>query len=222
MRVLIYMVKIPTNPKIYHITHIGNLDTILRDKVLWSDAKRLELGLECEIVGMSEIKRRRLEELEVKCHSGTMVGEYVPFYFCPRSIMLYILYLGNHPDIDYCEGQEPIIHLQADLKAAVKWATGNKIRWAFSDINAGTYAAQFYDDFSQLNDLINWSALEATDWHDAAIKEYKQAEFLIYESFPLGLVEKIGVCNNRIRDQVIDKLRDTASLEISVEKEWYY
>lgn len=149
---------------------------------------------------MSEIKRRRLEEHEVKCHSGTMVGEYVPFYFCPRSVMLYILHMGNHPGIDYREGQGPIIHLQADLKAAVKWATDNKIRWAFSDINAGTYVAQFYDDLSQLNDVINWSAVEATDWRDAAIQEYKQAEFLTYESFPLGLVEKIGVCNNSIRD----------------------
>lgn len=216
------MVKIPKNPKIYHITHIDNLDNILRDEVLWSDAKRLELGLECEIVGMSEIKRRRLEEHEVKCHSGTMVGEYVPFYFCPRSIMLYILHKGNHPGIDYREGQGPIIHLQADLKAAVKWATDNRIRWAFSDINAATYVAQFYDDLSQLNDVINWSAVEAADWRDAAIQEYKQAEFLTYESFPLGLVEKIGVCNNSIRDQVIDKLGDTASLEVSIEKEWYY
>ena len=216
------MAKIPTNPKIYHITHICNLDTILRDNVLWSDAKRLELGLECSIIGMAEIKRRRLEEIEVKCHRGTMVGEYVPFYFCPRSIMLYILHMGNHPGIDYREGQEPIIHLQADLKATVEWASKHNIRWAFSDINAGTYAAQFYDDLSQLNEVINWSAVEAAVWHDAAIKEYKQAELLIYESFPLGLVEKIGVCNNHIRDQVNDMLGDMVSLEISVEKGWYY
>ena len=108
------------------------------------------------------------------------------------------------------------------MKAAVKWATDNRIRWSFSDINAGTYAAQFYNDLSQLNDVINWSAVEAIDWRDAAIQEYKQAEFLIYESFPLGLVEKIGVCNNSIRDRVIDKLGDMASLEISIEKEWYY
>jgi len=92
-----YAGKIPKKLKIYHITHIRNLNDILNDKMLWSDSKRLELGLDCEIVGMSEIKKRRLEELEVKCHNGTMVGEYVPFYFCPRSIMLYILYMGNHP-----------------------------------------------------------------------------------------------------------------------------
>ncbi len=57
------MVKIPKNPKIYHITHIDNLDNILRNEVLWSDAKRLELGLECEIVGMSEIKGGGLKSM---------------------------------------------------------------------------------------------------------------------------------------------------------------
>lgn len=190
--------------------------------MLWSNAKRIELGLDCEIVGMSEIKKRRLNELEVKCHAGTMVGEYVPFYFCPRSIMLYILHMGNHPDINYSEGQEPIIHLQADLEATVKWAINNGIRWAFSDINAGTFAAQFYKDSNLLNEIVNWAAVEATDWRDTAIQEYKQAEFLVYESFPLELVEKIGVCNNGMRDRVIRTIGDMAQLTISVENAWYY
>jgi len=215
------MVKIPKNPKIYHITHIDNLDNILRDEVLWSDAKRLELGLECEIVGLSEIKRRRLEELEVKCHSGTMVGEYAPFFFYPRSIMLYILYMGNHPDLSYRGGQGPILHLQADLETAIQWANEKDIRWAFSDRNAGERIANFYNDPDDL-DEINWSAVEATDFRDMLVKEGKQAEFLIYESFPWELVEKIGVCNRRIRDQVIEKLGNRASPEVSIERDWYY
>jgi hypothetical protein len=36
---------------------------------------------------MNEIKRRRLEELEVHCYPGTRVGQYVPFYFCPGSVI---------------------------------------------------------------------------------------------------------------------------------------
>ena len=170
---------VPENPKIYHITHIKNLNGILKDEIIWSDAKRLELGLGCEIVGMSKIKRRRLEEYEVKCHSGTMVGEYTPFYFCPRSVMLYILYRGNHPDINYHGGQTPMLHLQADLKAVVKWANNNSIRWAFSDRNAGEQIAIFYNDLENL-DKINWSAVENTDFRDMLVKEGKQAEFLIY------------------------------------------
>jgi ssDNA thymidine ADP-ribosyltransferase, DarT len=27
------------------------------------------------------------------------VGEYVPFYFCPRSITLFLLHKGNHVDL---------------------------------------------------------------------------------------------------------------------------
>jgi hypothetical protein len=40
---------------------------------------------------MSSIKRRRIEQLAVSCHPGTRVGDYVPFYFCPRSIMLFVI-----------------------------------------------------------------------------------------------------------------------------------
>lgn len=98
---------VPQRPKIYHITHINNLPSVV-DAVLWSDADRVRQGLNCEVIGMNEIKRRRLEELNVDCHPDTKVGDYVPFYFCPRSIMLYLLHMGNHPDLSYLGGQRPI------------------------------------------------------------------------------------------------------------------
>lgn len=215
------MASIPTSPKIFHITHIDNLERMIRDGFLWSDAKRIEHGMECELVGMSEIKRRRLEELEVSCHQGTKVGEYVPFYFCPRSIMLYILYRGNHSDISYRGGQEPILHLQVDLNAAINWANSNDVPWAFSDRNAGARFANFYNDSDDLTN-INWSAIEATVFRDMLIKEGKQAEFLTYKSFPWELVEHIGVSNSRIRDQVIERLGEASSTQVSIERDWYY
>ncbi len=208
--------------KIYHITHINNLDNILSDQVIWSDAKRIEMGMDCEIVGMSKIKQRRFEEIEVTCHSGTKVGQYVPFYFCPRSVMLYILHMGNHPDIDYRGGQQPILHLQADLQDSIDWANRNNIRWAYSDINAGTYCAQFYNDPEQIDDIIDWSAVNATDWRDAKIQEYKQAEFLTYESFPWDLIEKIGVYNSNIKAQVMEKIKNVSTPKVCVKQDWYY
>ena len=215
------MAETPENPKIYHITHISNLDSIVKDKVLWSDKKRLDLGRECEIIGMPEIKRRRLQDYPVKCHSNTKVGDYVPFNFCPRSVMLYILHKSNHPDITYRQGQEQIVHLQADLKTSVDWADNNDVRWAFSDRNAGMYFAQFYKDLGDL-DKINWSAVRATVFRDMLVKEEKQTEFLVHESFPWQLVEKIGVHNDCIKDQVIAILGNPISPRISVEREWYY
>ena len=147
------MSEVPENPKIYHITHVDNLATIVHAGEILSDARMLALNPSCTVVGMSDIKRRRLEEIEVSCHPGTRVGEYVPFYFCPRSIMLYILYMANHPDLTYRGGQRPIIHLQADLYTVIQWAQNKGRRWAISDRNAGIYVAEFYNSHDDLNEV---------------------------------------------------------------------
>jgi len=218
------MSPVPADPKIYHITHLSNLLEILQSGCLWSDAKRLELGLDCEIVGMSAIKKRRLEEIEVDCNPGTKVGEYVPFYFCPRSIMLYILHMNNNPELNYHEGQRPIVHLQSDLHEVVRWAGANGRRWAFSLQNAGTYYANFYRRMEDL-DKVNWTAVQSTDFRDMVVKEGKQAEFLVYGSFPWDLVEKIGIHDTRIADQVntiLDRSGITHRPVINNEPTWYY
>jgi hypothetical protein len=109
----------PSRPRIYHITHVDNLSSIAACGVLWSDAECMHRGASHTRVGMSGIKARRLYELEIDCHTGTKVGAYVPFYFCPRSVMLYLFHRGNHPDLDYTGGQRPIVHLEADLYEVV-------------------------------------------------------------------------------------------------------
>jgi len=216
------MARIRANQKIYHITHVKNVPQIVQAEVIWSDAKRIELGLDCQIVGMSKIKHRRLSEIEVHCHPGTKVGEYTPFNFCPRSIMLYILHKGNHADLSYTEGQEPMVHLQADLTVAIRWAEQHGVYWAISDRNAGTYLAQFYERLDDL-DNINWKAVAATDFRDMEVKEGKQAEFLMHESFPWELVEKIGVKDAKALKAVQQVVSASDHRPpVTVEPSWYY
>lgn len=188
------MATVPSSPKIYHITHIDNLPNIASSTGLVSDANRIASGLICSLVGMSTIKQRRLDEIEVSCHSGTRVGQYVPFYFCPRSIMLYILHMGNHPEVSYRGGQQPIVHLQADFNTVINWANSNTVRWAFSNGNAGARLTTFYNHPSKLNE-IDWAAVASTDFREAKVKEGKQAEFLMFDVFPWTLIEKIGTIN---------------------------
>lgn len=216
------MTDVPEHPKIYHITHVDNLAKIAESGELLSDAKRIEFDLACQVVGMSDIKQRRLEELSVKCHPGTKVGEYVPFYFCPRSVMLFILFRGNHPDLTYDGGQRPIVHLEADLRNVVAWANAHQRKWAFSDCNAGARYARFW---ASLGDLANiaWDAIEDSDFSDPVVKEGKQAECLIYGTFPWELVESIGVHNAEIATQIKKTLVDTEHTPtVNVKKEWYY
>jgi hypothetical protein len=211
----------PLTPKIYHITHVKNLQGILQAKGLWSDAKRIERDLDTELVGLSRIKQRRLRQLEVKCHPGTKVGEYVPFYFCPRSIMLYMIRMGKHPDLISSEGQSPILHLKADFRATIAWADRRRRRWAFTHQNAGALYTDFYARIKDL-DKVNWAAVAARYFLDPTVKEGKQAEFLIYESFPWPLVEKIGVLEPATATRVEAELVGESHLPaVQVEPSWY-
>ena len=216
------MPAVPPTPKVFHISHIANLSAILRAGGIWSDAQRIAQGVKCTLVGMNSIKRRRLEQLEFECHPGTKVGEYVPFYFCPRSIMLYILHMANHPELTYRGGQGPILHFQADLMDVIRWADAQGSRWAFTDRNAGATYASFYSSIDQL-DRVQWDAINATDWRSFEIKEGKQAEFLLHRFFPWQLVECIGVLDAATLHQVDRTLAEAQHRPpVQIRGDWYY
>ena len=148
---------------------MDNLPSIIADSGLVSDAAMIARGGPAAAIGMSAIKRRRLQ-LPLDCHPGDCVGDYVPFYFCPRSIMLYLISCANHPDLSYRGGQGPIVHLEADLHEVVDWANSQQRRWAFSLSNAGAVYAQFRATLNDLGEL-NWPAIAATDFRTAEVKE---------------------------------------------------
>lgn len=211
----------PARPRIYHITHIDNLPGIIEDGVLWSDAALIARGGPAASIGMGGIKQRRLE-LPVKCYFDECVGDCVPFYFCPRSVMLYILYRANDPELTYRGGQGPIVHLEADLYEAMDWAEANGRRWAFSLSNSGAFYTEFRNQRDQL-DEINWSAVESTDFRDSDVKEGKQAEFLVHESFPWTLVRRIGVASPAIQTRAMRALHQGAHRPlVEVRREWYF
>lgn len=170
---------------------------------------------------MSGIKQRRVEDLEVTCYPGTKVGDYVPFYFCPRSVMLYVIHCANHPELTYRGGQAPITHLEADLHTVVRWAEENGRRWAFSLSNAGAYYTEFCSRLDEL-DQLDWQAISATDFRDSDVKEKKQAEFLVHGDFPFMLIERIGVRTHAIRTRVVQALGPRYQTEIVVLPQWYF
>lgn len=170
---------------------------------------------------MSTIKQRRLK-LPVKCYSQDNVGDYVPFYYCPRSIMLYLIYRANHPGLDYSGGQEPIVHLEAELFNTVDWAQAEGNRWVFTLSNAGAVYTEFRNQLEQLNE-IDWEAVAARDFRDSQVKEGKQAEFLMYGFFPWHLVQRIGVKSLSIQRRVLRVLTGaTHQPVVEVLPDWYF
>lgn len=217
---------VPAQPKIYHIVHVDRLASIVADQCLWCDSEVLRRNPPGTTIGMNKIKQRRLQSLFLTSHPDLRVGDCVPFYFCPRSVMLYLLYQGNQPDLDYRGGQEPIIHLEADLKATVAWAARDSRRWAYTLSNAGSYYCEDRCDLGQLNE-VNWLAVQATHWSgpgvDPGLKEGKQAEFLVERSFPWHLVERVGVLSAVVSRQVLEVLATNSHRPpVEVKTDWYY
>jgi len=212
----------PSQPMIFHITHVENLSSIAGGGMLLSDAAVIAQGSPTTGIGMSAIKRRRVQELAVPCHPGTKVGDYVPFYFCPRSVMLYVIHCANHPDLAYQGGQDPIVHLEANLREVISWADANNVKWAFSLSNAGAYYTEFRSSVDDLSEL-EWAAIAATDFRPADVKERKQAEFLLYGSFPFQLIKRIGVRSDAIRSRASQVLNATNHRPlVATLPEWYF
>ncbi len=217
---------VPAQPKIYHIVHVDRLPSILASNGLFSDATMQSYAGNGTTIGMSDIKTRRLNQLTLQSHADLHVGECVPFYFCPRSIMLYLILRGNDPQLTYRGGQEPIIHLECDLNASVAWAQTNSRRWAFTLSNAGSVYFEDRNDLARLHE-INWDAVGTNQWSGrgipTSIKEGKQAEFLIENSFPWGLVERVGVFKQTTYRQAANALATSSHKPcLEVKADWYY
>ncbi|MEH6461263.1 type II toxin-antitoxin system toxin DNA ADP-ribosyl transferase DarT [Chitinimonas sp. JJ19] len=212
-------IAVPNRPKLYHICHVDRLPSVVAQGGLLSDAKVQQAALGGTVIGMNNIKQRRLTELQLTSHSGLFVGQCVPFYFCPRSVMLYLIHKQN-AELSYQGGQGPIVHLEADLYDTVAWANAQRRRWAFTLSNAGAYYFEDRADLQQLGEL-DWEAINARDWRGA--KEGKQAEFLLEQSFPWQLIERIGVMSQLIATQVAHALPVGGHRPpVHVMSTWYY
>jgi hypothetical protein len=211
----------PTSPSLFHITHVANLPAILAAGGLRSDAGMLRENAPVSTIGMGKLKQRRLAR-PVPPHPGTAVGDYVPFYFCPRSVMLYILHKGNHPEVSYRGGQGPIVHLEADLHAVVARAAQTRRRWAFSEGNASASYAMFHAELPALAEL-DWGAIAATNFTDPGVRDAKQAEFLVHEFFDWELVHTIGVIDATVKRQVEQAIAAAPHRPVvAVRRSWYY
>jgi hypothetical protein len=215
------MSQLPDNPKIYHIVHVDRLVSILADGCLWSDRVISPRQAGGTVIGMNGIKQRRLQ-LPVSCHPDRKVADFVPFYFCPRSVMLYVIHRADDPELTYRGGQGPIIHLEADLQRTIAWADENTRLWAFSLSNAGADGAPFRKRNEELNQ-VNWAAVAATDFRADDTKKAKQAEFLLHESFPWELVDRVGVHSHPIAEQVANEIQKVAHKpRVKVDPDWYF
>lgn len=203
---------------IYHITHLNNLPSIIAQNALMADSKVRANNVLHTRIGYDHIKSRRLQRPVPVAARGNL-GDYVPFNFCPRSVMLYVIKIGKVPGYD--GGQEKIIH----LVSAVGEAENTGKSWAFTDRHADLAYAVYYDELGKLPEL-DWEAIATRHWGGAGkdeIKERKQAEFLVHEQYPWRSIIQIGVISEEMARAVKRVVRSSSHKpDVLIRPEWYY
>jgi hypothetical protein len=201
---------------IYHITHMQNLPSILAAGRLWSDAQRVELSLDTVNIGYSHIKERRRRRRAATA-TGGMLGDYVPFNFCKRSVMLYVIHRDSVDGYD--GGQEPVVHLVSSVGRAIQ--SGRP--WAFTDRHAELAYAKYFESIADEGE-VDWSVMTFRYWAESdETKEKRQAEFLLHDWCPFDVFQEIGVMSQEVADQVTAMLQNTGfSPRVTVQRSWYY
>lgn len=203
-----------TKTYIYHITDVSNLGAIIGAGGLLSDVALSKAGGPAVTIGYAHIKQRRMTQYRVPCTSNRFVGEFVPFYYCPRSPMLYTMNRGNtgRP----AGSQRSVVHLVSTVHAALSLGRP----WALSDSNAGSDYAEFFDDIAKL-DSLDWDAINARQWSGQTTA--KQAEFLVSDFYPWAAIVGIACQNADIQAQVVELVSQTNHQpKVITRPDWYY
>lgn len=200
--------------RIYHITDVSNLAAIIAKGGLLSDVAISSAGGPQRMIGHSHIKQRRMTQYRVPCTGNRFVGEFVPFYYCPRPPMLYAMNKGATGLA--VGGQTSVLHLVSSVQRALDLGRP----WAIADSNAGGDYAQFYADTAQLETL-NWDAINASFWQN--VVSAKQAEFLVAERFEWEAITGIACHNAVIQAQVQALLAPLHHQpKVITKPDWYY
>ncbi len=180
---------------------------------------RPERDLDCNGIAHEHIKNRRAKRPVPTCEGGTL-ADYVPFYFAPRSPMLYAINGGYVEGYD--GGQRPILHLVASVEAISEAGSP----FTFTDGHADIFYSEYFDELDDL-DKIDWDIMEERYWRDTAEdgdrKRRRQAEFLVHQFLPWNQIVEIGVINIDMAAEVtgIIEVADHKP-NVVVRRGWYY
>lgn len=174
-----------------HFTDVVHLTTILAEGLLCdSHASRSVLKKEA---GNLDIKAaRRLRQVDIEPYG--VVADYVPFYFAPRSPMMFAISHGRVPH--YGQDVSGLIYLVTSTQELV--AQGLTV--LVTDRNARLDLAEFRPE-SDCADLVDWDLMKQRYWNNndqyPDRRERRMAECLVHQKVPFDAFGAIVVQNKQ-------------------------
>jgi len=178
----------------FRITHIDNIPYI--DSTGFVLASSPLASTDYKPIGDNKVIEKRKTGI-----NGIDLTQYIPFYFGPRSVMLYVIQHGyngverhNAEDIVYC-----VIRIKDLIE--------NKTNCIFSDGHALSAITKLYtqEKLPQLNEIISYNDVYARYWiseEDIDLKRRKEAELLIEKALPKEHIRGYIVYNQRAKEKL--------------------
>lgn len=212
-----------TKTAIYRMIHVNNLSLVLKDRYVY--AKNFAPHSDecyCDIAD-KELQLKRGDTHVSLPPYGTL-HDYVPFYFCPRSPMMYRLYMSD-------EDQSDLIYLVTYVERVEAY----KYDFVFTNRHAISRGVEWYKSLRYL-DTLDWACINDRSWGvdqpgyvgRPDVKERsirKQAEFLVHRRAPLLLFRHIVTMDERARsivEEEFEKKTLNFKIDIGVNPDWYF
>jgi hypothetical protein len=220
----------PNPVRLFHITAIENLAAIFSQGCLLSkNAIAEQQGSYINIAHQGAQGARSVRQ--VPNPPGGNIHNYVPFYYAPRSPMLFTINRGNVLGCDLT--QADIVHLETTVDNVLSHGEP----FVIYDRNATLAYSAAYTELSDL-DKVAWDLITAIPQLDGYCKfwqsspsderyvdrmEKRMAEFLVRSYVPLTAMTRIGVFDQQ-KQQQVQQILQTYQLPIPVVvmPDWYF
>lgn len=203
---------------VYRIIPIQNLEDDLLNGLICKN--KAPANAKRTVIGNTEIITER-DNRQVTCFPGTVVNDYVPFYFSIRTPMLLNIKTGRGVSK---RPQSEIIYLCIKL---TDLAT-DKFQWCFTNGNAAKLISKFYNDLDDLG-KVDWKSIKSTDFGannadgDEDRVRKKHSEFLVKGKVPTKKLSHIVVLNNTVKTQVETILsKNNLNIKVVVDSKFYF
>lgn len=149
------------------------------------------------------------------------IGEYVPFYFTPKSVMLYNIISGYRHPVVQKRDQSEILVVRCLIEELAELP-----RWFFTDGQGNDIATNHYNDLDSL-DRVDWPCIQNSNFSkgegDYDRPRRYQAEFLVSGEVPLARIESLNVYDQRTADRITQELaNNNVNLPVNVQRQYFF
>jgi hypothetical protein len=207
----------PEKALIFRIVHVANVPWILRHGLHCRNSPEQDPHY-VNIGSASLIDKRSRHAVPIP--PGGTLSDYVPFYFTPFSIMMYMIHTG-YGGITRRANQDIVIFV-----SSLPRVRELGLPFVFTDQHAYAAGTDYFSDLAQLT-RVDWPLLQSknfkTDDTDPGKQLRYQAEALVHRHVPLAALSGIGCHSDPVKQKLESLIAESGQqLTVKTTPSWYF